>query len=104
MSYLDGEVFLEVKHPSGTRILEVVKRPDGVGYFVEWTQEYDEYAGDYWSPSHQSGLYASAEDALMDARNSQMARSRRISAGRAACHLAPTNSCQSSFHPQAAIR
>lgn len=68
MSFLDGEVFLKVEDPSGTRILEVVKRPDGVGRFVEWTQEYDEYAGDYWAPSHESGLYASAEDALTEAR------------------------------------
>ncbi|KQT50241.1 hypothetical protein ASG47_19820 [Devosia sp. Leaf420] len=67
MAFLDGEVWHKVVHPSGHKTLEVVLRPDGVGRFVEWTQEHDEYSGDYWAPSFESGLYSSAEDALAEA-------------------------------------
>lgn len=68
MSSLDGEIFQKIVDPSGQKMLEVVKRPDGIGRFVESTLEHDEYSGDYWSPSYESGLYFSAEEALEEAR------------------------------------
>ena len=67
MSFEDGELFRKVVDPSGRKMLEVVRRPDGVGRFVESTLQTDEYAGDYWSQTHHSGLYFSAEEALADA-------------------------------------
>ena len=68
MSYLDGEVFHKAIDPSGRKMLEVVKRPDGIGRFVEWTKKHDEFSGDYWAPSHESGLYSSADEALAEAQ------------------------------------
>ncbi|ODT75584.1 MAG: hypothetical protein ABS76_33770 [Pelagibacterium sp. SCN 64-44] len=68
MSFLDGEIFQKIVDPSGQKMLEVIKRPDGIGRFVESTQEHDEYSGDYWSPSYESGLYLSAEEAFEEAR------------------------------------
>lgn len=67
MSFEDGEIFRKVVDSSGSKMLEVVRRPEGVGRFVESTLQNDEYAGDYWSPTHHSGLYFSAEEALADA-------------------------------------
>ena len=66
MTFEDGELFLRIVDPSGRKMLEVVRRPDGVGRFMESTL-YDEDAGDYWSSTHHSGLYFSAEEALADA-------------------------------------
>jgi hypothetical protein len=69
MSFPNSEIFYKAEDSSGKKILKVVNRPDGVGWFGELTQEYDEYLGDYyWEPSYESGLYASAEDALAEAR------------------------------------
>ncbi|WP_291839356.1 hypothetical protein [Brevundimonas sp.] len=55
----------------GVAWVEVIRRPDGLFYFVESVREYvrDPIFGDYESegPLQTSGLYASAEDAEREA-------------------------------------
>ena len=68
MAYIDGELIQTLTNPSGTKKLELVRRPDGAGRFVEYARLHDQDTGDYWGQTRQSGLYPSVSEALADAR------------------------------------
>jgi hypothetical protein len=53
----------------GKRRADIRVRDDGAFYvFTEDTLEAEPGYGDFWSPTHQSGLYADAESAEREAR------------------------------------
>ena len=62
------EVLDRFVHPDGKRRAEVWRRRDGFFGFSEEVEVEDEYAGVSWSPACCSGLYATHEEALRDAR------------------------------------
>jgi hypothetical protein len=52
----------------GQRRMRVNLTPNNLFRFFEETWVIDEEEGEYWSPSHMSGVYASAEEAERAAR------------------------------------
>ena len=67
MQHQDGEVIQTLTHPSGNRMVQVIRRPDGTARFVEYVIAHTADTGDYWTPAHQSGLYPNTSEALASA-------------------------------------
>jgi len=66
MKYEDGKVVETFEKPDGQRRVELIERADGNARFVELALLHDEYAGDYWSSAHHSGVYADVTAARDD--------------------------------------
>jgi hypothetical protein len=63
-----AEVLNRFANAHERRRVEVWRRNDGFFGFSEEQEFDDEYFGAYWSPIRGSGLYATQEEALRDAR------------------------------------
>ena len=66
LGYADGTTIESFESTDGSRRVDIIKRSDGTARFVEMVLANDEYAGNYWSCSHYSGLYADAATARAD--------------------------------------
>ena len=67
MAWLDAEIVFQYLNHSQTNRVEVVKRVDGLAFFVEHTLEIEDRPYDfekisYWRETYRSGLYQSVED------------------------------------------
>lgn len=49
--------------PTAKRTIGLYERDDGRFFFEESYEDFDEYAGLYWTPGYQSGLFADAASA-----------------------------------------
>ncbi|MEO5706916.1 MAG: hypothetical protein ABIT10_07605 [Alteraurantiacibacter sp.] len=58
----------EIVSPTGKRKLHLYRRKDGRYQFEETYEDFDEYAGHYWTPGYQSGVYDSEDAALAEMR------------------------------------
>jgi hypothetical protein len=67
-TYEEGRVVLAVADTAGMKQLDFVQRPDSSVRYFEWTLENDEYAGQFWNPTRQSGLFADIALAVAEAR------------------------------------
>lgn len=63
----DGEVVQSLTHPSGDRMVQIIRRPDGSARFVEHAIAHTPDTGDYWTSARQSGLYPNASEAMVAA-------------------------------------
>lgn len=63
----DGEVVQSLTHPSGDRMVQIIRRPDGSARFVEYAIAHTPDTGDYWTPTRKSGLYPNASEAMVAA-------------------------------------
>ena len=64
MHHPDGEVIQSLSHPSGHRMVQIIRRPDGSARFVEYAIGHTPDTGDFWTPARQSGLYPNASEAM----------------------------------------
>jgi hypothetical protein len=64
MQHQDGEVIQSLTHPTGSRMVQVIRRPDGSARFVEYAITHTPDTGDYWTPVRQSGLYPNTSEAM----------------------------------------
>jgi hypothetical protein len=55
-----------ITRQDGLARLEIFDRPDGLFFFEEYTFVKDEY-GDYFYPTHISGLYPNEQEAMKEA-------------------------------------
>ena len=51
MRHPDGEVIQSLSHPSGHRMVQIIRRPDGSARFVEYAIGHTPDTGDYWTPA-----------------------------------------------------
>ncbi len=56
----------QIARPDGKARIEIFGRLDGLFFFEEYTLVKDDY-GDYFYPSHVSGLYSNEDEALKEA-------------------------------------
>ena len=64
MQHKDGEVIQSLSDPSGNRMVQIIRRPDGTARFLEYAIAHTPDTGDYWTPTRQSGLYPNASEAM----------------------------------------
>ena len=84
MTYRHAQIINVLKSDDGKVRVDLLERNDGLFEFRAYVERYEEgpYAGDpYWSPTVNSGLYASAEDAKRDALNEVLASASRSKLG-----------------------
>jgi hypothetical protein len=56
----------ELISASAKRKLRLYERDDGWFWFEEIYEDFDVYAGVYWTPGYQSGVYADEDSAKAD--------------------------------------
>jgi hypothetical protein len=86
VTYRHAQIISVLKSDDGKVRVDVLERNDGLFEFRAYVERYEEEpcAGDpywYWSPTVNSGLYASAEDAKRDALNEVLASAARSKPG-----------------------
>jgi hypothetical protein len=53
---------------TGKRKLRLYERSDGLFWFDEIFEDFDDYTGTYWAPGYQSGLFGTADEAEAEIR------------------------------------
>jgi hypothetical protein len=82
VSYLHAKI-INVFESSNRKVrVDVLERNDGLFEFRAYAERFEEFTEEfYWSPTLDSGIYASAEEAKRDALNEVLASDARFKSG-----------------------
>jgi hypothetical protein len=82
VGYLHAKI-INVLESSNRKVrVDVLERNDGLFEFRVYAERFEEFTEEfYWSPTLESGIYASVEDAERDALNEVLASDTKFKSG-----------------------